>query len=87
MQPWANRPGHPFTARLSAPPALGRMERFLLGLLVVVALLLVVMPVLLYLVGWGIARFVRTAPVRGGFPVPRPRLAGKAEVEIPAQAD
>jgi hypothetical protein len=46
----------------------------LLGLLVIAVLLLVVMPVLLYLVGWGVTRYTGKLPVRIGTPSPEQAL-------------
>jgi len=40
----------------------------LVGLLVIVVLLLVIMPALLYLVGWGVKRYTDQAPVWIKFP-------------------
>jgi uncharacterized membrane protein len=47
------------------------MERSLLGLLVIVVLLLVVMPALLYLIGWAVPRYTRKAPAWLVFAAPQ----------------
>jgi hypothetical protein len=44
-----------------------RMRGPLVGLLVLVVLLWVIMPALLYLVGWGVARYTKKAPAWIGF--------------------
>jgi hypothetical protein len=51
------------------------MERAL-GLLVVVVLLLVIMPGLLYVVGWAVKRYADQAPVWINF-LPPPKLPSK----------
>jgi hypothetical protein len=56
------------------------MEWSLLGLLVIAVLLLVVMPVLLYFVGWGVARFTRKAPGRIVSPVSQQRLNAQPDI-------
>jgi hypothetical protein len=55
------------------------MERSLLGLLVVVVLLLVVMPVLLYLLGWAVKRYIERPPAWIGVPIPRQKLRDKPD--------
>jgi hypothetical protein len=60
------------------------MERSLLGLFVIVVLFLVIMPALLYLVGWAAKRYTDQAPVWINYP-PRPALPRKIpEGEVPA---
>jgi hypothetical protein len=55
-------------------PVANRIEVFV-GLFVFVVLLLVVMPGLLYLMGWAVTRYTKKAPSWIGFPT-RPREPG-----------
>jgi hypothetical protein len=72
---------------MSAPPMAERIERSLVGLIVLVVLLLVIMPGMLYLVGWGVTRYTRKAPARIGFPVPRDELRDRPIAEEPASGE
>jgi len=63
------------------------MERSLVGLLVVVVLLLVIMPALLYVVGWGVKRYTDQTPVWINFPPPQPLPRKKADGETPARVE
>lgn len=56
-----------------------------MGLLVVVVLLLVIMPALLYAVGWGVKRYTDQAPVWINFPPPHRLPSKKPEGETPAR--
>jgi hypothetical protein len=56
-----------------------------LGLLSIVVLLLVIIPALLYLLGWGVARYTKETPSFIGFPA-RPKAAGgKPDSKAPAR--
>jgi flagellar biogenesis protein FliO len=49
-----------------APPMPERAKGSCVGIVVVVVLLLVIMPALIYFIGWGVTRFVKKAPARRG---------------------
>jgi hypothetical protein len=57
----------------------------LVGLFVVIVLLLVIMPALLYLMGWGIARTIRKDSGWIGSPPPRQELRDKSTGEPPSR--
>jgi hypothetical protein len=61
------------------------MEKSVLGLLSIVVLLLVIMPALLYLLGWGVARYAREVPKFIGFPARPKATGGTPDREAPAQ--
>ncbi len=63
-----------------------RSVRLWVGLSVVVVLFLVIMPALLYLVGWGAQRYVGQTPVWNTFPPPPKLPAKQPEVQTPAKA-
>jgi hypothetical protein len=56
-----------------------------MAVIVLVVLLLVVMPALLYLVGWGAMRYTRKAPALIGFPAPRTQPSDKPDGDTPAR--
>ena len=64
-----------------------RMERSLVGLSVIVVLLLVIMPALLYLLGWGVTRYIRKPPARLSFPASRGTLRVKPVGKAPARRE
>lgn len=55
----------------------------LVGLFVLVVLLLVIMPGLLYLLGWGVKRYTEKMPSWIGFPIAPKEPADKPEGEAP----
>jgi hypothetical protein len=57
---------------MPAPPMQERMECALLAMLMVVVLLWVIMPVLLYLLGWAVVRYTKKPGVLAGSPVNKP---------------
>jgi hypothetical protein len=85
-QGWTNRPILLVAVGMSAPPAPERIERPLVGLFVLV-LLLVIMPGLLFLVGWGVKRYTDKAPSWIGFPTAPEKLSKKPEGEAPAKIE
>ncbi len=56
-----------------------------MGVAVMAVLLLVVMPVLLYLIGWGVTRYTRKAPGWIGLPVVTKPPSGKPTGKPPAR--
>jgi uncharacterized membrane protein YhdT len=52
-----------------------------MGLFVIVLVLWVIMPALIYLLGWGVTRYTAKAPSGTGFPVPRKNPSNKPVVE------
>jgi hypothetical protein len=54
-------------------------------MIVLIVLLLIIMPVLLYLVGWGATRYTRKAPVSTGFRLPRTQPSDKPDGDTPAR--
>ncbi len=58
-----------------------------MGILVVAVLLLVIMPALLYLMGWGVARYIRKAPGRSGLMPRRKEPLDKPIGERPVQSE
>jgi hypothetical protein len=70
---------------MPAPPMPEHMERPLVGLLVIVVLLLVIMPALLYLLGWGVTRYTRKAPSLLGFQVSQHTLSEAPGRKEPAR--
>jgi hypothetical protein len=57
-----------------------------MGLLVVVVLLLVIMPALLYLLGWGAKRFTEKAPSWVGFAVEAKKPGSDADGKTPQKS-
>ena len=58
-----------------------------MGLFVLIALLFVVMPGLLYLVGWGAKRFIDEPPSWIGFPNPGEEPSKKPDGEAPPKVE
>jgi len=56
------------------------------GLLVIGILFLVIMPVLLYLMGWAVTRYTRKAPSWIGFPARPQELRDKRGGKAPPRA-
>ncbi len=74
---WTNRDRHLVAVSVSPPPIPERIERPLVGLFVLVVLFLVIMPGLLYLVGWGVKRLTEETPSWIGFPTAPERRSKK----------
>jgi hypothetical protein len=70
----------------SPAPEPERIERPSVGLFVLV-LLLVIMPGLLFLVGWGVKRYTDKAPSWIGFPTAPEKPSKKPEGEAPAKIE
>ncbi len=58
-----------------------------MGLLVIGVLFLVIMPVLLYLMGWAVTRYTRKAPSWIGFPARPKVLPDKPDGKVPPRVD
>lgn len=58
-----------------------------MGILAIAVLLLVIMPVLLYLVGWGVTRFTRKPPGWLSFPTATKRSSGRPAGQPPARIE
>jgi hypothetical protein len=64
-----------------------RTKRYFVGVLVLVVLLLVIMPVMIYFVGWGVMRYTREAPGWIDVPGIRKKPTETSDGETPARAD
>jgi hypothetical protein len=85
-QGWTNPPILLVAVGISAPPTTERIERSSVGLFVLV-LLLVIMPGLLFLVGWGVKRYTDKAPSWIGFPTAPEKPSNKSDGEAPAKIE
>jgi predicted RND superfamily exporter protein len=85
FQAWANRVSRPIAMSMSVPPMPERKKGAMVGLLLVVVLLLVVMPVLIYSIGWGVTRYTKKAPSWIGFPMRQPPPSNRPEGTAPAR--
>jgi len=63
------------------------IKRSLVGVFVVVLLFLVLMPVLLYLMGWAVTRYTSKAPSWIGFPERGKEPGSKSGRETPPKAE
>jgi len=87
LQGWANRASHPPAVSMPAPPMPERTKRYLMGLVVLIVLLLVIMPVLLYLVGWGVKRYTHPAPAWIDISAAEKEPIENLDVKAPARSD